>query len=69
MLGLFRAACDNLNCRHLAALTYAEAKLAARAFQRTKEAVEDHLRECGFGQWLSLQETYGTDNFFDAEKM
>ena len=68
LLGLFRAACDNLNARNLATLTYSEAKQAAQAFQRTKQAVEQHLQECGFGQWLSLQDTYGTDNFSHAEK-
>ena len=69
LLGLFRAACDNLNARNLATLTYSEAKQAAQAFQRTKQAVEQHLQECGFGQWLSLQDTYGTDNFSHAEKV
>nr|KAG5699236.1 hypothetical protein BaRGS_012757 [Batillaria attramentaria] len=68
LFGAFHEACDNLAARHLLTLTYSEAKRSARAYQRTKVAVEHHLQTCGFGQWLSLQETYGTDDFHDDEK-
>lgn len=68
LYGAFHEACENLSARHLLTLTYSEAKRAARAYQSTKVAVEDHLQSCGFGQWLSLQETYGTDDFQDDEK-
>jgi hypothetical protein len=67
LLALFRKACLNLNAPDLATLTYAEAKRSAKAFQRTKQHVHDHLASCGFGQWLSIHETYGTDSFTAEE--
>ncbi|XP_076450053.1 double-stranded RNA-specific adenosine deaminase-like isoform X2 [Babylonia areolata] len=69
LLSLFRQASHTLRADHLASLTYTEAKVAARAYQRTKKSVEAHLQNCGFGQWLSLQQTYGVDNFREAEKL
>lgn len=50
-------------------LNYAGAKQAAHSYQQAKMAIIQHLKTSGFGQWLSLHEIYGTDTFFEEEKL
>ncbi|XP_059161957.1 double-stranded RNA-specific adenosine deaminase-like isoform X2 [Physella acuta] len=59
---LFQQVCKRYGRHDLANLEYLKAKRSATTFQRMKSFVGQHLAAMGFGQWYSLQETYGTDS-------
>lgn len=60
---LFHQVCHKFGRTELLPLDYMKAKKSAITFNRMKSFVGQHLSAMGFGQWYSLQETYGTDNF------
>ncbi|CAL1532094.1 unnamed protein product [Lymnaea stagnalis] len=59
---LFQQVCKRYGRHDIANLDYLKAKRSATTFQRMKSFVGQHLAAMGFGQWYSLQETYGTDS-------
>ncbi|PVD33793.1 hypothetical protein C0Q70_05054 [Pomacea canaliculata] len=69
LFACFHDVCEHLKVPHLMTLNYAGAKQAAHSYQQAKMAIIQHLKTSGFGQWLSLHEIYGTDTFFEEEKL
>jgi len=63
LFDLFHQVCHKFGRKDLATLNYVKAKKSAATFQRMKSFVGQHLAAMGFGQWYSLQQTYGTDSF------
>ncbi|KAH9488909.1 hypothetical protein Btru_058640 [Bulinus truncatus] len=59
---MFQQICKRYGRHDLVGLDYLKAKRSATTFQRMKSFVGQHLAAMGFGQWYSLQETYGTDS-------
>ncbi|KAK6973868.1 hypothetical protein BgiMline_025110 [Biomphalaria glabrata] len=62
LYNMFQQICKRYGRHDLAGLDYLKAKRSATTFQRMKSFVGQHLAAMGFGQWYSLQETYGTDS-------